>query len=178
MIKSGAFWKPVTTFGQNVSWLLRAYTTPADSRSFTYNLYWGPEEGEEEQIVLGYEGLTATEATYNTTENTRYNVTALWDDRETEFSNTVYLGPSVGVTENIVDSQGYSVFPNPVHGLLTILGTKMHHVSIYTVVGTMVYDSDVCGDQTVVNMERFPEGLYLVNVLTDEGLKVMKVMKR
>ena len=178
LIKSGAFWKPVTTFGQNLSWLLRAYTTPADGRSFSYNLYWGPEEGGEELMVLGYEGLTATEATYNTNENTRYNVTALWDGRETDFSNTVYLGPSVGVTEDVVATEGYAVFPNPVNGLLTIRGVEMRHVSIYTVMGTMVYDSDVFSDQTVVNMERFPEGLYLVNIFTSEGLKVMKVMKR
>ena len=178
LIKSGAFWKPVTTFGQNLSWLLRAYTTPTDSRSFTYNLYWGPEEGGEEQMVLGYESLTATEATNNTTENMRYNVTAHWDGRETDFSNTVYLGPSVGVTENAVDLQGYSVFPNPVHSMLTIQGIEMQHVSIYRVIGTMVYDSDVCGDHAVVDMERFLDGLYLVNVLTDEGLKVMKVMKQ
>ncbi len=178
LIKSGAFWKPVTTFGQYLSWLLRAYTTPADSRSFTYNLYWGPEEGGEEQMMLGYEGLTTTEATYNTTENMRYNVTTFWDGKETDFSNTVYLGPSVGMTENTIDLQGYSVFPNPVHGLLTIQGTEMRHVSIYSVVGTMVYDSDVFNGHAMINMERFPDGLYLVNILTDEGLKVMKVMKR
>ena len=63
---------------------------------------WGPEEGGVEQMVLGYEGLTVTEATYNTTENMRYNVTATWNGRETEFSNTVYLGPSVGMIENAV----------------------------------------------------------------------------
>ena len=178
MIKSGAFWKPVTTFGQNFSWLLRAYTMPADGRSFSYNVYWGPEEGGVEQMVLGYEGLTVTEATYNTTENMRYNVTATWNGRETEFSNTVYLGPSVGVLENAVDSHDYMVFPNPVHGWLTIQGEEMRHVSIYSVIGTLVYGSDVFGDHAEVNMEKLPDGLYLVNIHTKEGLKVIKVMKR
>ena len=178
MIKSGSMWKPVTTFGQNVSWLLRAYTTPADGRSFSYNLYWGPEEGGEEQMVLGYDGLTATEATYNTTENMRYNVTAIWDGRETDFSNTVYLGPSVGVDENTTEEQGYAVFPNPVKGLLTLQGSEIRHISLYSAVGVLVDDRDVDGDQVEINMERLPDGLYLLNAYTAEGLKVFKVMKQ
>ena len=176
LVKSGSFWKPVTTFGQNLSWLLRAYTTPAEGRNFSYNLYWGPEEGGEEQMVLGYEGLTATEAIYNTTENMRYNVTAIWDGRETEFSNTVYLGPSAGVEET--DLQGYTLFPNPVQGQLTLQGVEMRHVSIFSVAGHRVYDLDVCGDQVVIDMEQLPAGLYLVKVLTSQGLQVAKVMKQ
>ena len=129
-------------------------------------------------MVLGYEGLTVTEATYNTTENMRYNVTATWNGRETEFSNTVYLGPSVGMIENAIDSHDYMVFPNPVHGWLNIQGEEIRHVSIYSVIGTMVYGSDVFGDHAEVNMEKLPDGLYLVNIHTKEGLKVIKVMKR
>jgi len=176
LIKSGTFWKPVTSFGQNLSWLLRAYTTPAEGRSFSYNLYWGPEEGGEEQMVLGYDGLTVTEASYNTTENMRYNVTAIWDGRETEFSNTVFLGPSVGVDE--AGWQAYTLFPNPVKAQLTLQGIEMQHVSIYSVAGQLVYDLDVRGDQVVIDMESLPAGLYLVKVFTGQGTQVAKVMKQ
>ena len=175
LVKSGTFWKPVTTFGQNLSWLLRAYTTPADGRSFSYNLYWGPEEGGEEQMVLGYDGLTTTEASYNTTENMRYNVTAIWDGRETEFSNTVFLGPSVGVDET--GWQTFTLFPNPVKAQLTIQGIEMQHVSIYSVAGQLVYDLDVRGDQVVIDMEPLPAGLFLVKAFTSQGTQVAKVMK-
>lgn len=178
LIKSGSQWKPVTTFGQNVSWLLRAYTTPAEGRSFSYNLYWGPEEGGEEQLVLGYEGLTVTEAAYNTTENMRYNVTTFWDGRETDFSNTVYLGPSVAVPEHNDEGQGLVVYPNPVKGLLTLQGKEMRHVSLYSAVGTLIDDRDVAGDHVELVMERLPEGLYLLHVTTAEGVMVMKVVKR
>ena len=176
MIKSGSTWKPVTSFNRYLSWLLRVYTTPAEGRSFSYNLYWGPEESGEEQVVLGYEGLTATEAACSTIENRRYNVTAIWDGRETEFSNTVFLGPSVGVDEN--DLLGCTLFPNPVQGQLTIQGVEMRRVSIYSVAGQRVYDLDVRGDMTVIDMEQLPAGLYLVKVLTSQGVRVGKVMKR
>ena len=177
MIKSGSIWKPVTTFGQNLSWLLRAYTTPAEGRSFSYNLYWGPEEGGEEQMVLGYEGLTMTEAAYNTTENMRYNVTTFWDGRETDFSNTVYLGPSVAVPEHNDACQGLAVYPNPVKGLLTLQGKEMRHVSLYSAVGMLIDDRDVAGDHMELDMERLAEGLYLLHVTTAEGVMVMKVVK-
>lgn len=178
MIKSGSFWKPVTTYNRYVSWLLRAYTTPAEGRSFSYNLYWGPEEGGEEQLVMGYDGLTATEASCNTTENRRYNVTAIWDGRETDLSNTVYLGPSVGVDEYTTDSQSYAAFPNPVKDLLTLQGKAMRHVNVYSVLGVRLYDCDIHGSQVEMDMSSFPEGLYIVNIFTDEGMKTMKVMKR
>ncbi len=178
LIKSGTFWKPVTSFGRNLSWLLRAYTAPAEGRSFSYNLYWGPEEGGEEQMVLGYEGLTVTEATNNTFENTRYNVTAIWNSRETDFSNTVYLGPSVGMTEDIIDTQEFTLYPNPVKDIMTLQGKALRHVSVYSVLGVRLYDRDVLGSQAEVDMSSYPEGLYIVNILTDKGQQTLKVMKR
>lgn len=177
-IRSGGAWRPAVDYGMYLTWLLRAYTTPAEGRSFSYNVYWGPEEGGEEMMVLGYEGLATTEATYNTNENMRYNVTAIWDGRETDFSNTVYLGPSVGVGENMVESQGFMVYPNPVSGLLTLQGNDMRRVSIYSAMGVLVFDREVSGNQAEVDMSEFSEGLYLVNIQTAEGLRVVKVMKR
>ena len=50
MLKQGSTWKPVTESHQYMSWMLRAYTSPIDGGSdFTYNVYWGPEEGGDEQ---------------------------------------------------------------------------------------------------------------------------------
>lgn len=178
LFKSGAVWKPVTDFGQYYSWMLHAYTTPLEGRSFSYNLYWGPEEGGEEQMVLGYEGITATEATNNTFENTRYNVTALWDGKETEFSNTVYLGPSVEVSENAAATQEYTVFPNPVSNVLTIEGKELCRISVYSVLGIKLYECEASNGKVQIDLSAYSKGLYLVNVLSDEGISTVKVMKR
>ena len=49
LVKSGANWRPATMFDMNYTWLLRAYTSPIIvCGDFTYNVYWGPEEGGEE----------------------------------------------------------------------------------------------------------------------------------
>jgi hypothetical protein len=161
------------------SWLLRAYTSPVEgSDDFTYNVYWGPEEGGEEQLNLGFEALTATQASYNTTQNLRYNVTALWDGRETEFSNTVYLGPSVGVEEAPAQDQAFVVYPNPVSDQLALQGEGLRHVSLISLTGAIVYDSDITGNGIVIDTKALPQGLYLLRVCTDDGVKVDKVVKR
>ena len=179
LLKQGAFWKPATQFGMYRSWLLRGYTSPIDGSSdFTYNVYWGPEEGSEEQLVLGYEALTATQASYNTTENQRYNVTALWDGRETELSNTVYLGPSVGIEEPTAQDNALVIYPNPVSDQLTLKGEGLRHVTLVSITGATVFDSDIADNGMVIDMARVPQGLYLLTVCTDEGVKVEKVVKR
>ena len=179
LLKQGAFWKPATEFGQYVSWMLRGYTSPIDDSSdFTYNVYWGPEEGGIEQLVLGYNALTATQASYNTTENQRYNVTALWDGRETELSNTIYLGPSVGIEEPTAQDDALVIYPNPVSDQLTLKGEGLRHVTLVSITGATVFDSDITDNQMMIDTKALPQGLYLLRVCTDEGVKVEKVVKR
>jgi M6 family metalloprotease-like protein len=179
LLKQGAFWKPATEFGQYVSWMLRGYTSPMDGDSdFTYNVYWGPEEGGEEQLVLGYETLTATQANYNTTENQRYNVTAFWNGRETELSNTVYLGPSVGIEETTTQDETLVVYPNPVSDQLTLQGEGIQYVRLITVTGACVFEKSVKHDAFGIDMTALPQGLYFLSIQTEEGMSVKKVVKK
>lgn len=178
LVKSGSSWRPAPFFGMYRSWLLRGYTSPIDSSNdFTYNVYWGPEEGSDEQLDLGYEALTATQANYNTTENQRYNVTAMWDGRETELSNTIYLGPSVGIEENTATDQALEVYPNPVSNRLVLRGEDIQHVRLITVTGACVYERLTKRDEIEINMTSLPQGLYILIVQTEEGISVKKVVK-
>ena len=129
-------------------------------------------------MVLGYEALTANQASYNTTENQRYQVTALWDNRETDRSNIIFLGPSVDVEENTLTNTDYTVYPNPVSDQLTINAKGLRHVSLVTLTGAKVYDSSVIGEMSVIEMENLTQGLYLLTILTEDGIHTVKVMKR
>ena len=120
----------------------------------------------------------ATQASYNTTENQRYNVTAIWNGRETELSNTIYLGPSVSIEEPTTQDDALVVYPNPVSDQLTLQGEGLRHASLISITGATVFDSDITGDGFVIDMESMPQGLYLLKVLSDEGVKVEKVVKR
>ena len=179
MIRQGNVWKPVTEFGTYRSWMLRAYTSPIEgSNDFTYNVYWGPEEGGVEQLELGYEALTATQTNCNTTANQRYNVTALWDGRETELSNTVYLGPSVGIEENPTQNKAFKVYPNPVSNRLTLQGEGIQHVRLITITGICVFENAVRHNEIEIDMAALSQGLYLLNILSDNGVCTVKVMKQ
>ena len=97
--------------------MLRAYTTQGDmSNDVSYNLYWGDEECSDEQMVLGMENITATSMVHNSNDNLRYNVTAVVDGRETDFSNTIYLGPSVTIEE----TPETDMFANVINGNIII----------------------------------------------------------
>ena len=178
LVKSGSSWRPAPLFGMDRTWLLRGYTSPIESSSdFTYNVYWGPEEGSEDQLDLGYEALTATQADYNTTENLRYNVTAMWDGRETELSNTIYLGPSVGIEETMAQDDAFVVYPNPVSDMLTLQGEGILYVRLITITGACVYKSAVKHNDVKIDMTALPQGLYFLSVMTKDGVSVEKVVR-
>lgn len=178
LVKSGSSWRPAPLFGMDRTWLLRGYTSPIESSGdFTYNVYWGPEEGSEEQLDLGYEALTATQADYNTTENLRYNVTAMWDGRETELSNTIYLGPSVGLEETVAQDDAFVVYPNPVSDLLTLQGEGILYVRLVTITGSCVYESAAKHNDVKIDMTALPQGLYFLSVMTKDGVSVEKVVR-
>ena len=178
LVKLGNNWRPAPSFGMNYTWLLRGYTSPIESSGdFTYNVYWGSEEGSDDQLDLGYEALTATQANYNTTENLRYNVTATWDGRETEFSNTIYLGPSVGIEEITTTEKSIEVYPNPVRDCLTLNGDGILHLSLFTITGARVLESTANHNKVEIDMSAMPQGMYIMRVQTKEGIIVRKVVK-
>ncbi|MBQ6772324.1 MAG: T9SS type A sorting domain-containing protein [Bacteroidales bacterium] len=178
LIKSGSMWRPATQFGMYRSWMLRAYTSPIDDHDFTYNLYWGPEEGEEDEMVLGQEALTATQAVHNTIDDQRYCVTALWNEKETDFSTPVFLGPTAGMFEKTVENQNIGIYPNPVKDQLTVQGKSLRHFSLMSIAGIKILEGNVKGEICVIEMEALPSGLYLLQIQYEDGIEVVKVMKR
>ena len=178
LIKSGSIWKPATQFNMNYSWLLRAYTSPLDNTNIAYNLYWGPEDGGENEMVLGYGDFTETQANHITNDNLRYCVTALWDGRETEFSLPVFLGPTVGIEEPLMANTSVVVFPNPVKSQLTIQGKALRHVRLISLTGATVFESQTQGESLVIGMDDLPQGLYLLRIQHEDGVEVVKVMKQ
>ena len=178
LVKSGSSWRPITDFYRYYTWLLRAYTSPTESvDDIKYNVYWGPLEGGEAGMQLGIGNLTATSVTHNSTENTRYNVTAIWNGRETDFSNTVCLGPSVGVSSIAMDVST-KVYPNPANNTITIQGVEIQQITIFTITGQKVFEQSFNGDRVNINIETLPKGVYITNVRTKEGNEIVKLVKQ
>ena len=154
LISAGANWVPAYTFGLDCSWMLRAYTDiPEGSRDFTYNVYCGPEEGGNELLEMAYAALPQNSVTHNNTENLRYNVTAIWNGRETDLSNTIYLGPSVEVDE--------------IHSEID---------NIETLPGTILQVIDMTG--RTVNSDHLAPGVYVLRWINGDRVKTQKIMVR
>ena len=177
LIISGNSWKPASFYGFYASWMLRAFTKPADGvRDFTYKLYWGEEECTDEGMSLCLDGLSGTSVTHNSLDNIRYNVTALWNGRETEFSNPVFLGPSVAV-EEASEHALVRVFPNPAKSVLNLQGHGIYRVVLFSLLGQKVLDWPVEGDKVTLDTESLPKGIYLLQVMTKDGVDTMRIVK-
>lgn len=176
MVISGTTWKPVTNYHVYHSWMLRAYTTPIDfPHDFTYNLYWGEEEGSDEDMQLGFENLTATSAIHNSNENLRYNVTAMIDGRETDFSNTIYLGPSVGVQEATEPADDVFAYIN--NGNIII--DNINNNTLFQIIdlsGRVIVSRT--GEVRSVPTEGIAPGLYVLRIVDGDSVKTQKIVLR
>jgi hypothetical protein len=68
-----------------------------------------------------------------------------------------------------------TIYPNPTSGDLHINATAMKHISIINTMGQVVYNQDVNTDETVIDMAKFESGVYMVNIITENGSSVKRV---
>jgi len=68
-----------------------------------------------------------------------------------------------------------ALFPNPTTDNVTIQAEGMSHITVTSVLGQVVYDADVNGDEMVLNMGQFNAGMYMVRINTANGVVVKRV---
>ena len=73
------------------------------------------------------------------------------------------------------NSGNVALFPNPTKGNVTIQATGMSRVTVVSVLGQVVYDTELNGDEFTLNMAQFNAGMYMVRVYTEEGVVVKRV---
>ena len=177
MIRVGSKWRPITDYDLFHSWLLRAYTHPADfDNDLTYNVYVGTEEADDNEMSIGLQELTSTTATHITNENTRYNVTANWNGKETLFSNTVMVGPSVEVPERIDNTEAH-LFPNPAKDQMTIQAPGLCQVIVMNLLGQELESMYVQNDEVVLDLRNYDPALYLLRIVTTSRTFVEPIVK-
>ena len=75
-------------------------------------------------------------------------------------------------------NEAVSVYPNPTTGNVNIVAPDINHVTVSNTLGQVVYDSDVDGNMTVLDMSSYQTGVYLVRVTTENGESVKLVSKQ
>ena len=88
-------------------------------------------------------------------------------DDPTQFYLKVYYSPT-DVAE--AESASINVFPNPADHSLKVEAEGVTHVTVYNMLGQLVYDAVCESNMLNVNVSGWNEGVYLMKVQTAEGL--------
>ena len=81
----------------------------------------------------------------------------------------------VGVTGLNDLAANVNLFPNPTSSNITIQAQGMQRITVVSVLGQVVFDTELTADEFTMNMSQFNAGMYLVRVYTENGMAVKRV---
>ncbi len=87
-------------------------------------------------------------------------------------SHNYVSGTTDGLAEN--DTK-VALYPNPTNGNVTIEAAGMSRITVVSILGQVVYDTELNADEFTLNMGQFNAGLYMVRVYTENGVTVKRV---
>lgn len=79
---------------------------------------------------------------------------------------------STSVNENAVEA---AIYPNPTNGNVTIKADNMQRIIIANSLGQIVYDAELDGSETSLNMSQFGVGMFTIRVITANGIGTRQV---
>lgn len=88
-------------------------------------------------------------------------------------------GTSLSVEQNQIE--GFALYPNPVsEGTIFIKtdSTTQKDVSIYNILGKLVYSNTFTGMQTIINLENIYSGIYMIKVQENNNISTRKLVIR
>ena len=132
-------------------------------RIYADDEYVGDAPASSHPIFLGFDG-EVPEHTFV------LGVVAVHADCESEMVTvSIYYDD---IEENSV---ACALFPNPTNGNVKIMAKDMRHITVTSVLGQVVYDADVKGDEMDFNMGQFNAGVYMVRIVTEAGIHTQRV---
>ncbi len=116
-------------------------------------------------------GETSASITVAPTETTIYSVVGTTNGCEgtTEFT--------VNVIEGISENSDFEtkIYPNPTKGELNITAEAMKQISVINALGQTIFSQDVKSDNETIDMSQFKAGVYMINIITENGIIVKRI---
>ena len=108
-----------------------------------------------------------------------YRIIAFYQN-ECESDNldiTVKVIDYTSVGENTADV--VALYPNPTTGIFNVKAENIKKVTVVNMTGQVVLMQDVDNDDVMIDMSAFDNGMYLVNIITEQGtaVKILNVLK-
>jgi hypothetical protein len=86
-----------------------------------------------------------------------------------------YVSETTTATGLVENDDNVALYPNPTNGNVTIEAAGMSRITVVSVLGQVVYDTELNADNYILNMGQFNAGLYMVRVYTENGVTVKRV---
>jgi hypothetical protein len=108
-----------------------------------------------------------------------YQVTAVYDDGCESVPAYAYDSAADYVVVNVdaigENIDGVAIYPNPTNGNVKIEANGMKHITVVSILGQTVYDADINGDEFELNMGQYNTGVYVVRIVTENGISTQRV---
>ena len=118
-------------------------------------------------------GETTESITVTPTDETTYTVTGT-DANGCTATATITVVPTEGIDEL---SDKVQLYPNPASDRLTIEAENITRIAIIDMLGQVVYQTDATGNTLTLDVSCLSSGTYFVNVTTEGGKTVRKMVK-
>lgn len=82
---------------------------------------------------------------------------------------------TLGVDDN--PQEFVHVFPNPSKGIFNVEGSGIRKVEVVNVLGQTVFSEEVGGNHVQVDLKDKASGMYMLQVITDKGIKTTQIIK-
>ena len=116
-------------------------------------------------------GETTASITVTPTETSTYSVVGTTNGCEGTTEFTVNVIEGIDENSNIETK----VYPNPTKGELNIAAVAMKQISIINALGQTIFSQDVKSDNETIDMSQFKAGVYMINIITENGIIVKRI---
>ena len=100
-----------------------------------------------------------------------YAVSALYEEGESEKTESVEVKITVSITEN--NEIAFVMYPNPTENYITIESAKVADVKIYSVNGQMLLQQSISEGKNTIDLSELNAGMYFVSV-NNTMVKIVK----
>ena len=149
-----------------------------------YCLYRKKEGGDYKRIkLLSASSTSYTDNSVNEEGDYYYKLVARYEDLDCYSSPAAYIhNPNqyflhfyYSITQIEEAQQAIKVYPNPTDGVLKVEAASLTQVTVYNLLGQVVRDEKVNGNEMSLDMKPFGSGVYMVRVQTVDGCVTRKV---
>ena len=91
---------------------------------------------------------------------------------ESGYTETVFVDEAfIGITDNTI--QKAILYPNPSKGVINIGNNYLNEIQIYDMAGKRIKQLE---PQAIIDLSDIPKGIYLIKLVSDEGILADKII--